>query len=98
MCVIFISFLRRINISPIDFEIFEMPMITIGGDPNATGPRPGTYQLCWCPQTADCSSTALFRAPGGTLQANCPAGSFATGPISGWVISLSCPKIHRFLI
>ena len=37
--MIFISFLWRINISPIDFEIFEMPMITIGGDPNATGPQ-----------------------------------------------------------
>ena len=41
---------------------------------------PGVYQLCWCPATADCSSTASFRAPAGSLQADCPAGSFATGP------------------
>ena len=48
------------------------------------GALPGTYQLCWCPQTADCSSTALFRAPAGSLQTNCPPGSFAVGPVSGW--------------
>ena len=40
---------------------------------------PGVYQLCWCPLTADCSSTGSFRAPAGSLQADCPAGSFATG-------------------
>ena len=47
---------------------------------------PGVYQLCWCPQTAECSSTALFRAPGGSLQADCPPGSFATGPPTGWAL------------
>eukprot|EP00435_Cladocopium_sp_Y103_P034368 s881_g8.t2 len=47
------------------------------------GALPGTYQLCWCPQSADCSSTALFRAPAGSLQTNCPPGSFAVGPVTG---------------
>eukprot|EP00438_Fugacium_kawagutii_P024218 Skav223079 [mRNA] locus=scaffold419:229465:230766:+ [translate_table: standard] len=45
---------------------------------------PGSYQLCWCPGSVDCSSTSLFRAPAGTLQADCPPGSFATGPPGGW--------------
>ena len=35
---------------------------------------PGLYQMCWCPQDAICSSTALFRAPAGSLQADCPPG------------------------
>ena len=47
------------------------------------GALPGTYQLCWCPQSANCSSTALFRAPAGMLQTNCPPGSFAVGPVTG---------------
>ena len=57
------------------------------------GALPGTYQLCWCPQSADCSSTALFRAPAGTLQTNCPPGSFAVGPVTGWDLgALHCLK------
>ena len=45
---------------------------------------PGRYRVCWCPLSSDCTSTTSFRAPGGYLQVNCPAGTFATGPTSGW--------------
>eukprot|EP00438_Fugacium_kawagutii_P024209 Skav223070 [mRNA] locus=scaffold419:115477:121305:+ [translate_table: standard] len=45
--------------------------------------NPGLYSICWCPSSAECSTPALFRAPTGLLQADCPPGTFAVGPTSG---------------
>lgn len=62
---------------------------------------PGLYRMCWCPQNAICSSTALFRAPAGSLQADCPPGSFASGPASGgivgnlWLISFGPTGVQK---
>lgn len=55
---------------------------------------PDVYQLCWCPSSADCTSNSSFRAPAGSLQTDCPPGSFATGPPSGrasssWALEIS---------
>ncbi|CAL1160422.1 unnamed protein product [Cladocopium goreaui] len=45
--------------------------------------NPGLYSICWCPKSAACTSPALFRAPAGLLQVDCPPGTFAVGPSTG---------------
>ena len=39
----------------------------------------GTYDICWCPADAPCTSPEVFRAPAGQLSVDCPDGFFATG-------------------
>ena len=58
---------------------------------------PGLYRVCWCPLAADCTSTTEHRAPGGYLQVNCPAGTFATGPSSGAAVSGICSEVSHAL-
>ena len=52
--------------------------------------NPGLYSICWCPKSAACTSPALFRAPAGLLQVDCPPGTFAVGPSTGGLIVMRC--------
>ncbi|CAK9031780.1 unnamed protein product [Durusdinium trenchii] len=79
------------GLGPKGFEALTVPIPVVEGSVGfevnlGTLPfsaLPGVYQLCWCPVSADCSRVELFRAPAGSLQADCPPGSFASGPVTG---------------
>ena len=51
----------------------------------------GSFQLCWCPATEECSDPSMFMAPAGELQIHCQPGYYKQDSLKGPHCSL-CPQ------